>query len=231
MGDARLLDAMYKDGYICALTGKHMGELTDGLAKRYGISPRAAGRVRLREPAARGRGEGVRIQRPDDRARSTMPQGRGQVLTFQDDEHARADTTPEKLARLSPAFGKDGTITAGNASGITDGAAAVIVTSREKADTAWGWSRWPTVRSYGIAAVEPADFGIAPVASQPQGARQAGDGVKDLDLVEINEAFAAQMLAVMHDLDLPRDKVNVHGGAIALGHPTGHVGRAHRACS
>jgi acetyl-CoA C-acetyltransferase len=222
MGDARLLDAMYKDGYICALTGKHMGELTDGLARRYGIArdqqDQYAYESQQRAAAAKASGFSAQMIVPLE-----IPQGKGQVLQFQDDEHPRADTTLEKLAKLPPAFGKEGTVSAGNASGITDGAAAVIVTSRDKAE-ALGLKPSAVLRSWAIAAVEPADFGIAPVASSRKALAKLGLNVKDVDLVEINEAFAAQVLAVMHDLDLPRDKVNVHGGAIALGHPTGMSG-------
>lgn len=222
MGDARLLDAMYKDGYICALTGKHMGELTDNLARRYGISreqqDQYAFESQQRTAAAKASGFAAQMIVPFE-----IPQGRGQVLSFLEDEHARADTTLEKLGKLPPAFGKEGTVTAGNASGITDGAAAVIVAAKDKAD-ALGLKPSAYVRSWAIAAVEPADFGIAPVQSSRKALSKMGLGVKDVDLVEINEAFAAQVLAVMHDLDLPRDKVNVHGGAIAMGHPTGMSG-------
>lgn len=222
MGDARLLDAMYKDGYICALTGKHMGELTDALAKRYGISREQqdayACESQARTAAAKASGFSSQMIVPIE-----IPQGKGQVIQFQDDEHPRPDTTLDKLAKLPPAFGKEGTITAGNASGITDGAAALIVAGRDRAE-ALGLKPSAVLRAWAIGAVEPADFGIAPVVSSRKALGKLGLGVKDLDLIEINEAFAAQVLAVMHDLDLPRDKVNVHGGAIALGHPTGMSG-------
>ncbi len=222
LGDARLLDAMYKDGYICAITNKHMGELTDGLARRYGITREQQDQYAYesQQGAAAGKAEGLAAKMI---VPLEIPQAKGPAVVFQDDEHPRPDTTLEKLAKLPPAFGKDGTITAGNASGITDGAVAMIVTSKEKADEL-GLKPSAYVRSYATAAVEPADFGIAPVFSSQKALQKVGLGIKDMDLIEVNEAFAAQVLAVMKDMDIPRDKINVYGGAISLGHPTGMSG-------
>jgi acetyl-CoA C-acetyltransferase len=222
LGDARLLDAMYKDGYICAVTNKHMGDLTESLAGRYGIERGQQDQYAYESQlgAARGQAEGLAARMI---VSMEIPQGRGAPLSFQQDEHPRADTTPEKLAALRPAFAKDGTITAGNASGITDGAAAMVVTSAAKAQQL-GVRPLAYLRAYATAAVAPEDFGIAPVLSSQKALAKLGMTAKDMDLVEINEAFAAQVLAVMQDLDLPRDKVNVFGGAIALGHPTGMSG-------
>ncbi|MHB1414230.1 MAG: thiolase family protein [Chloroflexota bacterium] len=222
LGDARLLDAMYKDGYICGITNRHMGELTDDLARRYGIGraeqDQYAYESQQATAAAKAEGFAAKMIVPME-----VSQARGPAVAFQEDEHPRPDTSPEKLAKLPPAFGKEGTITAGNASGITDGAAAVVVASKEKADQL-GLRPTAYVRSYAVAAVDPADFGIAPVTSSRKALQKLGMQVKDMDLVEINEAFAAQVLAVMRDLDVPRQKTNVYGGAIALGHPTGMSG-------
>ena len=220
LGDARLLDAMYKDGYICALTGKHMGELTEGLAGRYGITRAGQDQYACesQQRTAAAEGFAAKMIVPIE-----IPQPKGPSLAFQYDEHPRADTTPEKLAKLPPAFARDGTITAGNASGITDGAAALVLAGRDVAERL-GLKPAAHVRSYATAAVEPADFGIAPVPASQKALARLGMTVKDVDLVEINEAFAAQTLAVMRDLDLPRGQVNVYGGAIALGHPTGMSG-------
>ncbi|MDA8217856.1 MAG: acetyl-CoA C-acyltransferase [Dehalococcoidales bacterium] len=222
LGDARLLDAMYKDGYICGITNRHMGELTDDLARRYGIGraeqDRYAYESQQATAAAKAEGFAAKMIVPME-----IPQARGPAVVFQEDEHPRPDTSPEKLAKLPPAFGTDGTITAGNASGITDGAAAVVVVAKEKAEQL-GLRPAAHVRSYAVAAVEPADFGIAPVVSSRKALQRLGMQVKDMDLVEINEAFAAQVLAVMRDLDLSREKTNVYGGAISLGHPTGMSG-------
>ena len=222
LGDARLLDAMYKDGYICAIENRHMGELTDALAKRYGISREEQDQYAYESQmgAAAGKAEGLAAKMivPIE-----IPQPKGQVFVFQEDEHPRPDTTLEKLAKLPPAFGKDGTITAGNASGITDGAAAMIVAAKTKADEL-GLKPLAYVRSYATAAVAPADFGIAPVLSNQKALAKIGKTVRDMDLIEVNEAFAAQVLAVMKDQDIPRSKMNVYGGAISLGHPTGMSG-------
>ncbi|MCL4465793.1 MAG: acetyl-CoA C-acyltransferase [Chloroflexi bacterium] len=222
LGDARLLDAMYKDGYICAITGKHMGEMTDALARRYGIS-----RQEQDQYAAESQQRAARAAADGFTAKLIAPleicHAKGPAALFVDDEHPRPDSTAEKLAKLPPAFGKEGTITAGNASGITDGACALVVAGKDVADRL-GIKPSAYVRGYATAAVDPADFGIAPVPASLKALQRLGKTVKGMDLVEINEAFAAQTLAVMRDLDLPRDKVNVHGGAIALGHPTGMSG-------
>jgi acetyl-CoA C-acetyltransferase len=213
---------MYKDGYICAIENRHMGELTDALAKRYGISREEQDQYAYESQmgAAAGKAEGFAAKMI---VPMEIPQPKGQVFVFQDDEHPRPDTTVEKLAKLPPAFGRDGTITAGNASGITDGAAAMIVTAKAKADEL-GLKPLAYVRSYATAAVAPADFGIAPVLSNQKALAKIGKTVKDMDLIEVNEAFAAQVLAVMRDQDIPRSKINIYGGAISLGHPTGMSG-------
>ncbi len=221
MGDARLLDAMYKDGYICALEGRHMGELAEGLALELGISRQEQDELALssQQGAARGKASGffARFLAPIELWQ------KGQTILFQEDEHARPDTTLEKLAQLPPAFGRDGTITAGNASGITDGATALVLASSDKAQEL-GLQPLGYLRSYGFAATEPARFGLSPVYSSRLALHRAGKGIQDMDLVEINEAFAAQVIAVARELSIPSGRLNVYGGAISLGHPTGNSG-------
>jgi acetyl-CoA C-acetyltransferase len=222
MGDVALLDAMYKDGYICGLELQHMGALTDNLAKRYEIS-----REEQDQFALESQQKADKAKKSGFFAKTIAPieikQPRGEPILFQEDEHPRPETTLEGLARLRPAFHQDGTITAGNASGIVDGASAMIVMSREKAEEL-RLKPLGRIRSYGVAAVEPRDFAVGPVPATRKALEKAGLTLDDIDLIEINEAFAAQVLAVIKDLRLDRSKVNIHGGAIALGHPTGMSG-------
>lgn len=222
MGHVSLVDAMFKDGFIDPLTGKHMGELCDTLARRYGISreEQDAFAVESQQRSARARKDG-HVERM--LAPIPIPRGKGEPVLFDEDEHARPDTTLETLAKLPPAFGKDGTITAGNACGITDGAAALVIASAEAARSR---GARPLARILGtaIAAVQPADYAIAPVASTRKLLGQLGMDVRQFDFVEVNEAFAAQMLACIRDLNLNQERVNVWGGAIALGHPIGMSG-------
>lgn len=221
MGDSRLLDAMYRDGFIDPLTGKHMGQLTDALAARMGLS-----REQQDEYALLCQKRTTECK-DSFHARTIVPieipQRKGPPLLFQEDEQPRPDTTIEKLAKLPPAFNKDGTVTAGNACGITDGAAALVVASRARARDL-GLPAVATIRSWAVASVEPADFGIAPVPATRKALERAGLSIQDVGVVEINEAFAAQTLAVMQELGLGVDKVNLRGGAIALGHPVGASG-------
>jgi acetyl-CoA acetyltransferase family protein len=150
--------------------------------------------------------------------------GKGRrATTVTEDDHGKPDSTLEGLGKLPPAFGKDGTVTAGNASGIVDGAAMLVVASEEKAK-AEGWKAKARIRSWAITGVEPEFMGIGPVPAIRQALEKAGMALSDLDLVEVNEAFSAQYLAVEKDLGLDRDKTNVNGGAIALGHPLGATG-------
>lgn len=222
MGHASLVDAMFRDGFIDPLTGKHMGELCDLLARRYGLSREAQDMFALESQQRAGRArkdghvEGMLAPVP-------IPRSKGESLLFAEDEHARPDTTLESLAKLPSAFGKDGTITAGNACGITDGAAALVLTT---AETARQLGVRPPVRILDatLAAVAPEDYAIAPVASTRKLLGRLGVKAPQLDVVEINEAFAAQMLACLRDLELDPARVNVWGGALALGHPIGMSG-------
>lgn len=222
MGHVNLVDAMFKDGFIDPLTGKHMGELCDALARQYGISRQEQDAFALesQERAAKAKKDGyaARLVAP-----IPVPRGKAEPLLFAEDEHVRSDTTLESLSRLPPAFGKDGTITAGNACGITDGAAAMVVASAEEAQRL---GARPLARILGaaVAAVAPEDYALAPVASTRKLLGQLEMEARQFDFVEINEAFAAQMLACMRDLGLDQGRVNVWGGAIALGHPIGMSG-------
>jgi len=222
IGNVVLEDAMFKDGYRCGIEDKLMGELTDGLAQEYGISRAEQDQFALesqqKADAAIREGFYAKIIVPIEIGQKNAP-----PLLFQEDEHPRSDTTLERLAKLRPAFTKDGTITAGTSSGITDGACALIVMSKERADKL-KLKPLAFIRSYATAAVEAKYFGVGPVPAAKKALQLAGLTLGDIDLIEINEAFAAQVLAVIKDLDLDRSKVNVHGGAIALGHPTGMSG-------
>ncbi len=221
MGDAKLLDAMYKDGFIDPMTGKHMGELTEAMAEERGITRQAQDEFAL---LSQKRAEEARVS--GFTARTTVPveirQRKGTVL-IQNDEHPRADSTLEKLAALPGAFKSGGTVTAGNASGITDGAVALVLASRAKAREL-GLTGVAQLKSGAVAAVEPKDFALAPVPAVHKALQRAGVSLKDTGAVEINEAFAAMVIAVMKDLDLGMDKVNLYGGAIAYGHPVGISG-------
>jgi len=222
IGDAVLEDAMFKDGYRCGIEDKLMGELTDGLAQKYSISRAEQDQFALesqqKTAAAIREGFYAKVIVPIE-----VKQKEGAPALFQEDEHPRSDTTLERLAKLSPAFTKDGTITAGTSSGITDGACALIVMSKEQADKL-KLKPLAFIRSYATAGVEPKYFGIGPVPATKKALQLADLTLDDIDLIEINEAFAAQVLAVIKELKLDRSRVNVHGGAIALGHPTGMSG-------
>ena len=146
-----------------------------------------------------------------------IPQRKGDPIIFDRDEFPRAGVTADQLAKLKPAFKKDGTVTAGNASGINDGAAALVLMSREKAEEL-GIKPMAVLRGMGAAGVDPSIMGIGPVPATKKALAKAGLSIHDMDLVEANEAFAAQALAVGHDLEIPNEKLNVNGGAIALGH-------------
>ncbi len=219
MGNATLVDGMYRDGFIDPLSGKHMGELADRLAARYDIGREAQDGYAL---------ESQRRTEAARRAERLKPMivpvpGAGKEPPTTEDEHPRPDTTLEKLAKLPPAFGKEGTITAGNASGITDGACALVVASAKRA-AALGVRPRARILGACVAATDPADYAIAPVRSTRLLLDRLGLKARDLDLVEINEAFAAQVLACVKDLGLDTERVNVWGGAIAVGHPIGMSG-------
>ncbi|ALZ84144.1 acetyl-CoA acetyltransferase [Pseudomonas oryzihabitans] len=222
LGHAELVDTMLSDGLWDAFNDYHMGQTAENLVQQYQISREAqdafAARSQQRAAAAV---ESGRFQ--DEITPISIPQRRGEPLLFATDEGIRADTTAEGLARLRPAFTKDGSVTAGNASSLNDGAAAVLVMSAAKA-TALGLTPLAHIAAYASAGVDPAIMGIGPVSATRKTLEKAGWQLADVDLIEANEAFAAQALAVGQELGWDDEKVNVNGGAIALGHPIGASG-------
>ena len=222
MGQGEILDLMHKDGFMCPLGGGLMGELTDALAKEFEISreeqDQFAAESHNKTEAAVKAGKFDNEIVPVD-----VPGRKGQVNTFKDEEIFREGVTAESLAKLRPVFNKDGTITAGNACALCDAAAAQILMHREKAK-AMGLEPIALVRGYSFIGYEPKRFGVAPVIAIPAALKKAGLELSDIDLIELNEAFAAQYLACERELKLDRSKVNVNGGAIALGHPVAATG-------
>ena len=221
MGDAQIYDAMLRDGLNDAFSDQHSGWHTEDLATKYQISreeqDRWAERSQRRFGAAQAAGKF------DAEIVPVEIKGRKGPEKFAKDEHNRPETTLETLAKLRPAFRKDGTVTAGNAPGLNSGAAAMIVAERGFAE-ANGLEPAARLVAYGVGAVEPGFFGIGPVPAVRQALERAGWSIKDADRVEINEAFAAIALAVYRELGLAEDVVNVEGGAIAHGHPIGATG-------
>jgi acetyl-CoA C-acetyltransferase len=221
MGDAQIQDSMLLDGLNDAVSGEHSGWHTEDLVTKVGLTreeqDRWAERSQQRFAAAQSAGQFEREIIAIDVASK-----KGQTL-FARDEHPRPDTTLVTLAKLRPAFRKDGTITAGNSPGLNTGAAAVVVAERAYAET-HGLRPMARLVSYGLGAVEPGMFGLGPVPAVHQALERAGWKLSHLDRVEINEAFAAVPLAVSRELGLPQDIVNVEGGAIAHGHPIGATG-------
>ncbi len=222
MGPWSLVDTMIIDGLWDAFNGYHMGQTAENLAVEYGISREAqdafAARSQNRAEAAIDAGRFASQIVP-----LTLPAKKGATVEFAVDEFVRRGVTAESLAGLKPAFSKTGTVTAANASGLNDGAAAVIVASAAKAK-ALGLPVLATIRGGGWSGVDPAIMGIGPVTATRRALGRAGWTLADLDLIEANEAFAAQALAVGQELGWDDSKVNVNGGAIALGHPIGASG-------
>lgn len=222
MGNTEMVDTMLKDGLTDAFSGIHMGITAENIAEKFGFTREqqdelAAGSQQKAEAAVKGgrfKEEIVPIP---------VPQRRGEPVMFDTDEFPRFGTTTETLAKLRPAFKKDGTVTSGNASGINDGAAILVLMSKEKAE-ALGMKPLVTIASYASSGVDPNIMGTGPIPSTKKALAKAGMTVDDLELVEANEAFAAQALSVITELGLNTDIVNVNGGAIALGHPIGASG-------
>lgn len=221
MGDAQMLDSMLRDGLHDAFSTQHSGWHTEDLVGRYGITredqDRWAARSQQRFSGAQAAGKFA------EEIVSIELSGRKGPVSFSRDEANRPDTTVESLARLKPAFRKDGTITAGNAPGLNSGAAAMIVAERSFAEK-HGLRPWARLVSHGVAAVEPGMFGIGPVPAVKLALERANWKRTDIQRIEINEAFAAITLACLRELDLPEDIVNVEGGAIAHGHAIGATG-------
>lgn len=221
MGDAQMLDSMLRDGLHDAFSGQHSGWHTEDLVGRYGITredqDRWAARSQQRFSAAQA------ADKFEQEIVAIELSSRKGPVSFSRDEVNRPDTTVESLAKLKPAFRKDGTITAGNAPGLNSGAAVMIVAERSFAEK-HGLQPWARLVSHGVAAVEPGMFGIGPVPAVKLALERAGWKHTDIERIEINEAFAAITLACLRAMDLPEDIVNVEGGAIAHGHAIGATG-------
>ncbi|MDR9406753.1 MAG: acetyl-CoA C-acetyltransferase [Spiribacter sp.] len=222
MGPWKLEDTMLKDGLWDVFNDYHMGVTAENLAKEYGISREQqdafAARSQQRAEAAQKAGRFT-----DEIIPVSVPQRKGDPLVFDTDEFPRAGVTAEGLAKMRPAFDKEGTVTAGNASGINDGAAVVLMMSASRAK-ALGLTPLARIKAYANAGVEPHIMGSGPIPATQRCLERAGWTIGDLDLVESNEAFAAQALAVNQALGWDDEKVNVNGGAIAIGHPIGGSG-------
>ncbi|MBX9970273.1 acetyl-CoA C-acetyltransferase [Priestia aryabhattai] len=222
MGDQKVVDSMIQDGLWCAFNDYHMGVTAENLCDKYEITrdeqDAFAASSQQKAEAAIQSGRFA-----DEIVPVEVPGRKGQVTIFEQDEFPRAGTTAESLGKLRPAFKKDGSVTAGNASGINDGAAAVVVMSRKKADEL-GLTPLVSIKANATAGVDPSIMGIGPVSAVKKALERAAVSLEDVQLVEANEAFAAQSIAVDRELQFNHDILNVNGGAIALGHPIGASG-------
>lgn len=221
MGNQQVIDTMVHDGLTCATNHYHMGITAENIAQKYQISRQEQDELALRSQqlAAQAVAAGVFDA---EIVPVTIKTRKGDTV-FARDEYPRAEATAEALAKLKPAFSADGTVTAGNSSGINDGAAAVLVMAESKAKEL-GLQPLARIRSYASAGVNPALMGLGPVPATQKALQKAGLALTDIDLVEANEAFAAQFLGVGRELHFDMDKTNIHGGAIAIGHPIGASG-------
>ena len=222
LGNTQLVDGMYRDGFNDPLSGLVMGETAENLARQYQISRQEQDEYALRsqqraQAAIEARTFESQICSVDIRGR------KGESISFGQDEHPRANTTLADLAKLSPVFSKDGTVTAGNSSGITDGAAAVVVLSEEAVED-FGTRPQARIIDYEITGVAPEIMGIGPVPAIRSLLQRQELSLNDIDLIELNEAFAAQVIACERELGFDASKLNINGGAIALGHPIGCTG-------
>ena len=222
MGDGVLQDEMILDGLQCAINNIHMGLTAENVAEKYGITREMQDKIGYdsQRNAAAAIASG---KFKDEIVPVVIPQRKGDPIVFDTDEHVRAETTMEGLAKLSPAFKKDGTVTAGNASGINDAAAAFVVASSEWAEKK-GIKPLATIVGYATAALDPAYMGLGPFYATKKVMAKTGMKIEQMDVIEANEAFAAQAGAVAQELGLDMSKVNLRGGAIALGHPIGASG-------
>ena len=222
MNNTQMVDMMVNDGLWDAFNGYHMGITAENVAEQWGIT-----REQLDEFAviSQNRAEAaIKAGKfKDEIVPVEVPQRKGDPIIFDTDEFPKFGTTMEKVAKLKPAFKKDGIVTAANASGINDAGAAVVVMSKDKADEL-GIKPLCTIKSYASAGVDPSIMGVGPVPATKKALAKAGLKIEDMDLVEANEAFAAQSLAVRKDLNLDPEKTNVNGRALALGHPIGASG-------
>ena len=222
MGDAKLVDSMIVDGLWDVYNQYHMGTTAENVAKKYEIS-----RAQQDEFAVASQNKAEAAQKAgkfkDEIVPVMIPQRKGDPQAFASDEFVKAGTMLESIAGLRPAFSKDGSVTAANASGLNDGGAAVLVMSAERA-AALGFKPLATIKAFASSGVDPAIMGMGPVPASRRALEKAGWKPADLDLMEINEAFAAQACAVNKEMEWDTSKINVNGGAIALGHPIGASG-------
>jgi acetyl-CoA C-acetyltransferase len=221
MGDLKMIDSMLKDGLLDAFHGYHMGNTAENVAQKWQLSRDEQDRFAV---ASQNKAEAAqKAGKFKDEIVPVTIKGRKGDIVIEDDEYIRAGTTMDAVAKLRPAFNKEGTVTAGNASGINDGAAAVVLMSAAEADKR-GLTPLARIRSWATAGVDPAIMGTGPIPASRRALEKAGWKVQDLDLVEANEAFAAQACAVHKDMGWNPEIVNVNGGAIAIGHPIGASG-------
>jgi acetyl-CoA C-acetyltransferase len=222
MGHGELVDSMLSDGLTCAINSCHMGITAEEIVSRYGVSraDQDAFALESQQRAVRAIDEG---RFADEIVAVEIPQRKGDPLRIDTDEYPRRDASLSRLGGLRAAFKKDGTVTAGNSSGINDGAAALLVTSEARARE---FGMRPVLRmlSSAVAGVDPATMGLGPIPASQKALQRAGLEIADLDVVELNEAFAAQAIPVVRELGLDPEKTNVNGGAIAIGHPLGASG-------
>ena len=222
MGNAELVDTMVHDGLTDAFHGYHMGITAENLVEKFGLTREEQDRLAVasqnKAEAAMKAGRFVEEITP-----VLVPQRKGDPIKIDQDEYPRTGVTYESMEKLRPAFKKDGTVTAASSSGINDGAAALVLMSKEKAE-ALGLKPLVTIVSYSSAGVDPQIMGYGPVPATRKALEKANLQMADIDLVEANEAFAAQALSVLKDLNADMEKVNVNGGAIAIGHPIGASG-------
>ena len=221
LGDKELIDTMIRDGLWDAFHGYHMGVTAENVAEKFQVTREEQDRFALKsqEKALSAQKQG----KFKEEIVNYIIKSKKSEVNFNKDEHPREGTSFESLSRLKPVFKNEGTVTAGNASGINDGAAAVILMNSETADKK-GLEKLVSIKSWASCGVDPALMGTGPIPSSKKALNLAGWDIKDVDLFEINEAFAAQSLAVLKTLSIPEEKVNVNGGAIALGHPIGASG-------
>jgi acetyl-CoA C-acetyltransferase len=221
MGSLEMVDTMLKDGLWDAFHGYHMGNTAENVAQKYQLTRQE--QDEFAQASQRKAGEAMKSGRFAEEIAPVTVKGRKGDVVVKDDEYPKPETSMEILGKLRPAFGKEGTVTAGNASGINDGAAAAVVMSADEARRR-GIKSLARIVSWATAGVDPAIMGTGPIPASRKALEKAGWSVHDLDLIEANEAFAAQACAVNKDLGWDTSKVNVNGGAIALGHPIGASG-------
>ncbi len=221
LGDTEMIDTMIKDGLWDAFHGYHMGVTAENVATKFQVTRQEQDKFALRSQE-----KALQAQRDNkfkDEIVNFKIKSKNTEVDFNKDEHPREGINIEALKKLKPVFQKDGTVTAGNASGINDGAAAVTLMSDDEAKKR-GLKKLVTIKSWASCGVDPSLMGTGPIPASKKALDLAGWSIKDLDLLEVNEAFAAQSIAVLKTLEMPEEKVNVNGGAIALGHPIGASG-------